>query len=149
MGICSKMLTKPRRLLVARILDTFPRLRSTWFFRRTDLSRHWEVRPTANLLYRLYDKFRNIIVALNIDRRWQVMLTFIRTCPMLSRSLRVALCGVFSVSKSIVIPNGIAISSVRAYRRPILPDESSTLCETSTLVRSWAVKHFFPGNGKY
>lgn len=65
--------------------------------------------------------------------------TFIRTCPMLSLSLSVALCGVFKVSKSIVIPNGIAISSVRAYLRPMLPEESSTLCETSALVRFSAI----------
>ena len=55
---------------------------------------------------------------------------------MLSLSRSVALCGIFSVSKSIVIPNGMAISSVRAYLRPILPEESSTLCDTSILVRS-------------
>lgn len=61
---------------------------------------------------------------------------------MLSLSLSVALCGIFKVSKSIVMPNGIAISSVRAYLRPMLPEESSTLCETSAFVRSCAVKYY-------
>lgn len=37
-----------------------------------------------------------------------------------------------------VIPNGIAISSVLAYLLPMLPEESSTLWETSSAVKSWA-----------
>lgn len=40
------------------------------------------------------------------------------------------------MSKSIVTPYGIAISSVLAYLLPIDPELSSTLCETSTLVNS-------------
>lgn len=61
-----------------------------------------------------------------------------RTWPVESRSRSVALCGSFRVSKSMVTPNGMEISSVRAYRRPMEPLESSTLCDTSTCVRSRA-----------
>lgn len=58
-----------------------------------------------------------------------------------SLSLNVALAGSFlTVSKSMVIPKGIAISSVLAYLRPILPEESSTLCDTFTLSSSSAIE---------
>ena len=42
------------------------------------------------------------------------------------------------MSKSIVIPNGMAIWSVRAYRRPIEPLLASTLCDTSCCVSATA-----------
>lgn len=59
---------------------------------------------------------------------------------MLSRSRSVAEAGdLFKVSKSIVIPYGIAIWSVRAYRRPMDPLLSSTRCETAYLVSSEAI----------
>ena len=47
-------------------------------------------------------------------------------------------CGAFSVSKSTVTPNGMAISSVRAYRLPMLPLALSTLHETAAAVSSRA-----------
>lgn len=52
-----------------------------------------------------------------------------------SLSLKVTECGSLSVSKSIVIPYGMAISSVLAYRLPIEPELSSTLCEILAFVR--------------
>lgn len=55
-----------------------------------------------------------------------------------SLSLNVTLYGTFNVSKSIVIPYGIAISSVRAYRLPMEPELSSILCDTSTFVKAVA-----------
>lgn len=67
-------------------------------------------------LFRIFNYFRH---------------TGIRTCCMESRSRSVTLLGSFNVSKSMVIPYGIAISSVRAYRRPMDPLELSTLCDTS------------------
>lgn len=65
-------------------------------------------------------------------------LTVILICPVESLSRSVTLCGSFKVSKSTVIPYGIAISSVRAYLLPIEPELSSTLCETSAFVSSAA-----------
>ncbi|MPC44929.1 hypothetical protein E2C01_038611 [Portunus trituberculatus] len=54
------------------------------------------------------------------------ILTGMRTCCVESLSLTVTVCGtLFTVSKSTVIPKGIPISSVRAYRRPMDPVESS------------------------
>ncbi|WAQ94007.1 UNG-like protein [Mya arenaria] len=63
-------------------------------------------------------------------------------CFIVSRSLSVAVCGSFSVSKSTVMPYGMAIASVRAYRRPIDPLELSTLCEMSCFRRSLATMVF-------
>ena len=61
--------------------------------------------------------------------------TSARICRVVFLSRNVTVCGVlFTVSKSIVIPKGIAISSVRAYRLPIDPLESSTLCVISNSV---------------
>ncbi len=60
-------------------------------------------------------------------------------CFMESRSLNVAVCGSFNVSKSMVMPNGTAIWSVLAYRLPIEPLPASTLCDTSCSVSDLAV----------
>ena len=51
------------------------------------------------------------------------------TWSMESLSRRVTVLGTFRLSKSIVIPKGAEISSVRAYLRPMDPEESSTLNE--------------------
>lgn len=48
----------------------------------------------------------------------RIFITETRTWIIESRSRKVTVCGSFNVSKSTVIPYGIAISSVRAYRRP-------------------------------
>jgi len=67
------------------------------------------------------------------------ILTSARICRVVFRSLSVTVCGcLLTVSKSIVTPKGMAISSVRAYRRPIDPLESSTLCEMSRSVNAVA-----------
>ena len=50
-----------------------------------------------------------------------------------SLSRNVTVFGYFKLSKSIVIPKGTAISSVRAYRRPIDPEESSTFPKKTVL----------------
>ena len=51
------------------------------------------------------------------------------------------MCGsLLTVSKSTVIPKGIPISSVLAYRRPIEPLELSTLCEMSSVLNESASK---------
>ena len=63
--------------------------------------------------------------------------TPILTCEVESLSLRVTVLGSFKLSKSTVIPNGIAISSVLAYLFPMEPELSSTLWETSFITRSW------------
>ena len=54
--------------------------------------------------------------------------TFARIWRVLFLSRRVAV-SVLRVSKSIVTPKGMPISSVRAYRRPMEPLLSSTRCE--------------------
>jgi hypothetical protein len=66
------------------------------------------------------NSFEQKINKLTGKRIWRVV--------SLSRKVTVE---VFTVSKSMVIPNGIAISSVRAYLLPIDPLESSTFTETS------------------
>ena len=73
----------------------------------------------------------------------RIQLTGALICFMLSLSLSVAVWGSFKESKSTVIPNGIAIWSVLAYRRPIEPPELSTRWVMSYFVRSFAVKKFF------
>ncbi len=55
------------------------------------------------------------------------MFTSTLICCIESLSLKVTVCGSLIESKSIVIANGTEISSVRAYRRPIEPELSSTL----------------------
>ena len=65
--------------------------------------------------------------------------TGILICFIEFRSRRVTVEGcLFTVSKSIVTPNGMPISSVRAYLRPIEPAESSTLWLMSYLLRPLA-----------
>ena len=60
-------------------------------------------------------------------------------CRVVFLSLSVAVWGsLLTVSKSTVIPKGMAISSVLAYLRPIEPLESSTLWEMSSAVKDSA-----------
>lgn len=72
---------------------------------------------------------------------FRLMLTGMRTCSVLSLSRNVTVFGVLlQVSKSMVTPKGMAISSVRAYLRPMDPVESSILDEIFSSVRSFAVE---------
>ena len=56
-----------------------------------------------------------------------------------SLSLKVTECGSLRLSKSTVMPNGIATSSVLAYLLPIEPELSSTRWEMSCIVRAWLI----------
>ena len=56
-----------------------------------------------------------------------------------SLSLKVTVCGSFKLSKSTVMPKGMATSSVLAYLLPIDPELSSTLWEISCMVRAWLI----------
>ena len=56
-----------------------------------------------------------------------------------SLSLKVTECGSLRLSKSTVMPNGIATSSVLAYLLPIDPELSSTRWEMSCIVRAWLI----------
>lgn len=63
-----------------------------------------------------------------------------RSCSFESRSRNVTVLGTLSESKSIVIPNGMPISSLRTYRRPIEPLISSILWEIFSSMSSLAAK---------
>ena len=74
-------------------------------------------------------------IKLTLFQKIEIKHTSVLICRVVFLSRKVTVCGVlFTVSKSMVIPKGIAISSVRAYRRPIDPLESSTLCVISNSV---------------
>lgn len=66
------------------------------------------------------------------------MPTGILTWSIVSRSRTVTVWGSSKLSKSIVMPYGMAISSARAYRRPIVPFDSSTLWKTPCSVNAAA-----------
>ena len=56
-----------------------------------------------------------------------------------SLSLRVTEKGSFKLSKSTVMPKGMATSSVLAYLLPMEPELSSTRWEMSCMVRDWLI----------
>ena len=86
-------------------------------------------------------KFSLNFLVKNINTLVTQILTFILTCSIESLSRMVTVWGfLLTVSKSIVTPKGMQISSVLEYLFPILPDDSSILTDKFKSVKASAGK---------
>lgn len=112
----------------------------------------WNFLPSYLGVWQILKNLRHL-VDLNRGRRNSFSVEFLkieiqrtgaRICLNESLSRIVTEFGSFNVSKSIVIANGIAISSERAYRRPIVPLLVSILWDTPACVSSCAREKKFP-----